>query len=101
MGVSKWVSDSEFTKPIIEYIAEHFPNAEIEEWQHEKKESLNFRIHDSNVIYVLRVMDECFVNQQLVDIKPMLEGYNVAQVVRDIRDFPVIVTNSGCIFGSP
>lgn len=101
MGISKWVSDSKFTKPIIEYISENFPDAEIEEWQHEKKESLNFRIHEHSATYVLRVMDECFVNQQVVDIKPMLESYNVAQVMRDIRDFPIIVTNSGCIFGSP
>lgn len=101
MNTSKWVSDSEFAKPILEYITEHFPNASIEEWEHEKKESLNFHIHDNDVRYVLRVMDECFVNQQVVDIKPMLESFNVAQVVRDIRDFPVVVTNSGCIFGSP
>ena len=92
---------AEFRKPILDYISEHFPDATIEEWEHEKKESLNFRIHENEVTYVLRVMDECFENQQITDIKPMLESYNVAQVVRDIRDFPIVVTNSGCIFGSP
>ncbi len=93
--------NSEFTQPILEYISEYFPNASIEEWEHEKNESLNFRIHENEVTYVLRVMDECFVNQQAEDIKSMLVSFNVAQVVRDIRDFPIIVTNSGCIFGSP
>jgi hypothetical protein len=93
--------DTGFSGPIIEYISEHFPNANIEEWEHEKKESLNFRIHENEVTYVLRVMDECLIGQQLVDIKPMLESYHVAQVVRDVRDFPIIVTNCGCIFGSP
>jgi len=93
--------DPQFTKPILEYISEHFPNSKIEEWEHEKNESLNFRIHDNEVTYVLRVMEECFENQLITDIKSMLESYNVAQVLRDIGDFPIIVTNSGCIFGSP
>ncbi len=101
MNTSSWVSDSPFAKPILEYISEHFPDASVEEWEHEKKESLNFRIHENATTYILRVMDECFVNQQVTDIKPMLESFNVAQVVRDIRDFPIVVTNSGCIFGSP
>jgi len=92
---------AEFSKPILDYISEHFPNASIEEWEHEKNESLNFNILDKEVTYVLRVMHECLENQQVADIKPMLESFNVAQVVRDIGDFPIIVTNSGCIFGSP
>ncbi len=92
---------SEFTKPILEYILEHFPGANIEEWEHEKNESLNFSIHENEVAYTLRVMDECFENLQPEDIKLMLESFNVEQVMRDIRDFPIIVTNSGCIFGSP
>ena len=91
----------ECSHPVLEYICEHFPNASVEEWEHEKNESLNFNILENETNFVLRVMDECFENQQVADIKPMLESFNVAQVVRDIRDFPVIVTNSGCIFGSP
>ena len=94
-------TNSDFSKAIIEYICEHFPDATVEEWEHEKKESFNFRIYENEVTYVLRVMDECIENQQIADIKPMFESYNVAQVVRDIRDFPIIVTNTGCIFGSP
>lgn len=99
--INTMLNRSDFAKPVREYISEHFPSANIEEWEHEKDESLNFRIYENDVMYVLRVMDECLVKQELVDIKPMLESYNVAQVVRDIRDFPIIVTNSGCIFGSP
>jgi len=95
------VTNSEFSKAILEYIFEHFPDATVEEWEHEEKESFNFRIYENEVTYVLRVMDECMENQQIADIKPMFESYNVAQVVRDIRDFPIIVTNTGCIFGSP
>ena len=92
---------SELSKCIQEYIVEHFPNAEIEQWEHEKKESLNFRILENDRTFVLRVMDECLEGLGPQEIKPMLENYNTAQILRDIGDFPIVVTNSGCIFGSP
>ena len=46
-------------------------------------------------------MNECIVGLKTDEVKPMLENFNVAQVLRDIGDFPIVVTNSGCIFGSP
>ena len=92
---------AEITKSIQGYLVEHFPNANTEEWQYEKQESINFRVFENEKTYVLRVMDECIAGLCAEDVKPMLENYNVAQVMRDIGDFPVIVTNSGCIFGSP
>ena len=93
--------DAGITNSIQEYLAEHFPNATTEEWQHEKQESINFKIHENDKIYVLRVMDECTRDLQANEVKTMLENFNVAQVMRDIGDFPIVVTNSGCIFGSP
>ncbi|MCZ6565170.1 MAG: hypothetical protein O6852_03435 [Gammaproteobacteria bacterium] len=93
--------DVDITRAIQEYLAEQFPNATTEEWEHEKQESINFNILENGKTYVLRVMDECLVALRAEEVKPMLENYNVAQVMRDIGDFPIVVTNSGCIFGSP
>lgn len=93
--------DTKYSKYIVEYIEEHFPNAITEEWEHEKKESINFRIIEDEKIYVLRVMDECLVDLRVNEVKTILENYNVAQIIRDVGDFPVVVTNYGCIFGSP
>lgn len=93
--------NSDLSKYIEEYIKEYFPNATSEKWQHEKQESINFKIFESERVYILRVMNECLDGLQANEIKSMLENYNVAQVMRDIGDFPVVVTNSGCIFGSP
>lgn len=93
--------DADVTRSIQEYLAEHFPNATTEEWQHEKQESINFRVFENEKTYILRVMDECIKGIQVDDVKPMLENYNVAQIMRDLGDFPIVVTNSGCIFGSP
>lgn len=95
------VHDTLITQSIIEYINIQFPNATTEEWKHEKEESINFKILDKDRTYVLRIMYECIEGIGPEEVKPMLENYNVAQVLRDIGDFPIIVTNSGCIFGSP
>lgn len=92
---------SDFTEFVLEYISEQFPNARIEEWEHEKNESLNFNVVENESTYILRVMDECLFDIEVGEVKELLTNYNVAQVMRDIRDFPIVVTNSGCIFGSP
>lgn len=88
-------------KSIQEYLVEHFPNASVEQWQDENQESINFRVVESNETYILCVMDECLKDLQADKVKLMLRDYNAAQIMRDIGDFPIVVTNSGCIFGSP
>ena len=90
-----------FSKPILNYISKHFPGATVEEWEHEKKESLNFNILENEKKFVLRVMHECLVDIEVNEVEPLLENYNAAQVLRDIGDFPIVVTNMWCIFGSP
>ena len=90
-----------FSKPILNYISKHFPGATVEEWEHEKKESLNFNILENEKKFVLRVMHECLVDIEVNEVEPLLENYNAAQVLRDLGDFPIVVTNMGCIFGSP
>jgi len=92
---------SEFIAPVIDYIDQHFSDASIEQWEHEKNESLNFNIIENDTTYTLRVMDECLETIQVNEVNELLTSFNVAQVMRDIRDFPIVVTNSGCIFGSP
>ena len=92
---------SVFVKPVTEYISEHFSSPTIKQWEHEKNESLNFNIDENETTFTLRIMDECLQDIEVSEVKELLTNYNVAQVMRDIRDFPIVVTNSGCIFGSP
>ena len=92
---------SAFVEPVIEYIREHFSAPAIKQWEHDKNESLNFNIDENEITFTLRIMDECLQDIEVSEIKDLLISYNVAQVMRDIRDFPIVVTNSGCIFGSP
>ncbi len=93
--------EDEVLAAIKKYIIENFPDATIEQWEDVKQDSLNFRIIENDKTYTLRVMQECYLEDSLQDMHTMLENYNVAQVLRDIIDFPIVVTNSGCIFGSP
>ena len=92
---------SVFVEPVTEYISEHFSNPTIKQWEHEKNESLNFNIDENETTFTLRIMDECLQDIEVSEVKELLTSYNVAQVMRDVRDFPIVVTNSGCIFGSP
>ena len=93
--------NTDYSKIIVEYIEQHFPNAAIEQWEHEQRESINFKILEGEKIYVLRVMTECLIDLSASEVNIMLANYNVAQIIRDVGDFPVVVTNYGCIFGSP
>ncbi len=92
---------AEFSKPILDYISKQFPDATVEVWEHEKKESLNFNILENERSFVLRVMHECLADIEVSEVEHLLTNYNVAQVLRDVGDFPIVVTNMGCIFGSP
>ncbi len=83
------------------YLAANFVNAIIEQWEHEMQESINFNVTENTKTYVLRVMHESIEGLQAEEVKTMLENYNTAQVMRDLGDFPIVITKSGCIFGSP
>ncbi len=93
--------DIEIVNSIQEYLEVNFIDASIEQWVHEKQESINFNVIEHSRTYVLRVMHESIQGLSADDVKSLLENYNTAQIMKDIGDFPIIVTNSGCIFGSP
>lgn len=93
--------EEDITGLVQKYLAEHFPGATIEYWRQKGQESIHFRVIENQNTYILRVMDECLDGLQVGEVKPMLENYNVAQIMRDIGDFPTVVTKTGCIFGSP
>lgn len=99
--ICQMLREEDITGPVQEYLAEYFQDATVEQWRHEEQESIHFRIVENKKTYILRIMDECLDGLQANEIKPMLENYNVAQIMRDIGDFPIVVTKTGCIFGSP
>ena len=93
--------DIDIVNSIQEYLTTNFDDASIEQWEHEKQESINFNVTKKANTYVLRVMNESIEGLDTSEVKTMLENYNVAQIMRDIGDFPIVITKSGPIFGSP
>ena len=93
--------DIDIVNSIQKYLTTNFDDASIEQWEHEKQESINFNVTKKANTYVLRVMNESIEGLDTSEVKTMLENYNVAQIMRDIGDFPIVITKSGPIFGSP
>ncbi len=83
---------------ILAYLDQEFPGFAINE--ETDSESYCFRLKDNQQTYFLRVMFSA-VDDDASSFMLQLEQYAVASTMRGLGDFPVVVTESGCIFGSP
>ena len=84
---------------ILEYLKQEFPGCEITE--EENKDSYCFRLKEESDSYYLRVMFCAIFDDNAESILVMLEQYAAANTMRGLGDFPVVVTEQGCMFGSP
>ena len=84
---------------IVEYLKREFPLFEITE--EKNKDSYCFRLKDNSSSYFLRVMFSAILIDDYQHTIDMLEQYAVSNTMRGLGDFPVVVTEQGCMFGSP
>ncbi len=84
---------------IFSYLRQEFPNFEIQEEL--EKESYCFRLKYVETSHFVRVMYTAIESHDPVELKSQLERLAVADTMRGLGDFPVVVTEYGCIFGSP
>jgi len=88
---------------IHDYLVEEFPEFTISEEKH--KDSYCFRLNSKKSkqqdSHFLRVMFVAIHSEHAIDLRTQLEQYAVSSTMRGLGDFPVVVTESGCIFGSP
>lgn len=84
---------------IYNYLVEEFPEFTIAEEKHE--DSYCFRVTKQEDSHYLRVMFVAINSEHAIDLRTQLEQYAVSSTMRGLGDFPVVVTESGCIFGSP
>ena len=84
---------------ILTYLGQEFPNFTITE--ETDAESYCFRVNNDQQSYFLRVMFSAIEDSSSSALILQLEQYAVANTMRGLGDFPVVVTESGCIFGSP
>lgn len=84
---------------IVSYLQEEFPDFSIEEQAEE--ESYCFRLVNGSNKHFLRVMFTATNGFYAEKFHEQLDQFSVASTMRGLGDFPVVVTESGCMFGSP
>ena len=84
---------------ILAYLQQEFPVYRItEEFEND---SYCFRVSRSENSYFVRVMYTAIESHDSNDLISQLERLAVADTMRGLGNFPVVVTECGCIFGSP
>ena len=84
---------------ILAYLQQEFPNADI--CEESQDDSYGFRVKEQSNSYYLRVMFDAVQTNGFASVTEMLEQYAPANTMRGLGDFPVVVTEQGCMFGSP
>jgi hypothetical protein len=84
---------------IIRYLNKEFPSFEVLEDKNE--DSYCFKLKGETGAYYLRVMFTAIQSDQQQSIEDLLGQYAAADTMRGLGDFPVVVTEQGCMFGSP
>jgi hypothetical protein len=84
---------------LIEYLSKEFQGADIDEMADD--ESYSFSVVSNGQRYFLRVMFESVSGLSINMVSDTMQSFSVSQTMHSLGDFPVVVTRSGCIFGSP
>jgi len=89
----------EIRDAVLSYLKVEFSEFDIQEEQ--EKDSYCFRLTKQSDSHFVRVMYSATQSIEASEIGPQLEQYAVASTMRGLGDFPVVVTEQGCMFGSP
>ncbi|MFK8027606.1 MAG: hypothetical protein AB8C40_06045 [Gammaproteobacteria bacterium] len=89
----------EIRDAVLSYLRAEFEEFDIKE--EKDKESYCFRLTKQADLHFIRVMYSAIHNSEADEIGLQLEQYAVASTMRSLGEFPVVVTEQGCIFGSP
>lgn len=81
------------------YLQQEFPDCQIQE--ESNPDSYCFRLRSDRQSYFVRVMFTAIENSKPAELASQFERLAVADTMRGLGDFPVVVTECGCIFGSP
>lgn len=90
---------SETRDIILIYLQKEFPDFKIQE--EDEQESYCFRLNKDTTSYFVRVMFNAIESNEFDALTAQLERLAVADTMRGLGDFPVVVTECGCMFGSP
>ena len=89
----------EIRDAVLSYLKVEFSEFDIQEEQ--EKDSYCFRLTKQSDSHFIRVMYSATQGNEASEIGPQLEQYAGARNMRGLGEFPVVVKEQGCIFGSP
>ena len=92
------VSEESMCDAVTGYLMREFDDSEIQ--QEHQEDSLGFRILCREQSYFLRIMRSAIASVEVGQVADYLESFSVIMTLKSLGDFPVVVTESGCIFGS-
>lgn len=90
---------SEVRDSILAYLQREFSDCLIQE--ESNQDSYCFRLKSEKQSYFVRVMFDAIEHPGPAELTSQFERLAVADTMRGLGDFPVVVTEYGCIFGSP
>lgn len=82
---------------ILDYLRGEFPDFSIVDYLNDCK-GHSFQLVKDDQTHLVTVMDDFLAGKDAREITTCLVDYRVAGVMRDVGEFHVLVTNSGCIF---
>lgn len=90
---------AQLSDAVADYLQQEFVGAQIT--RVEDQDSYSFRVVQADQHYFLRVMFSTLEHMESTEINEFLSQFSVSQTMLSLGEFPVVVTDSGCIFGSP
>lgn len=82
---------------ILDYLQDEFPEFTIGQ-NGEDTRGYTFDLRNQDETHLVTIQED-FINQHdALEIRARLVDYRLASVMRDIGEFQVLVTDSGCIF---
>ena len=82
---------------LVSYLKDEFPGFTVTCLDNGECETV-LQLRSSDQIHIVRVQEAFLERTPTNDIRVMLADFRTAQTLRDLGDFPIVVTINGCIF---
>lgn len=83
---------------VISYLKNEFPGFTVTCLEKGEFESV-LQLKSLDRIHIVRVQENFLKSVPMGDLGIMLADFRLAQTLRDLGDFPIVLTVNGCIFG--
>lgn len=91
------MSDEAKISEVEKYLGNEFPGAGIEVTRGEDG-YVAFHVADGAGVYILSVVPEFLADRGADEVAAQLPEFRVAETMRNMGDFGILLTNSGCVF---